>query len=168
VSQGSLVGGSDRTSAKSFFDELGEGVTKPTLAVWTDAVEQRLDRWRADREHGPEIVESLELELARDEVHLHLLKSGGLHLRFEIRGIRRRLRAIFALSMDFRLTPEQEQIRHSVRELVSAFAGEYWQKLDAELGYPTELIDALTEGGWLAALIPEAYGGTGSESWKRV
>ncbi|HSF17160.1 MAG TPA: acyl-CoA dehydrogenase family protein [Vicinamibacteria bacterium] len=63
--------------------------------------------------------------------------------------------------MDFRLTPEQEQIRQSVRELCSSFSGEYWQKLDRELGYPTAFVDALTEAGFLAALIPEAYGGTG-------
>lgn len=63
--------------------------------------------------------------------------------------------------MDFRLTAEQEQIRLAVREIVRDFPGEYWQKLDRELGYPTELIDALTRGGWLAALIPEEYGGTG-------
>ena len=63
--------------------------------------------------------------------------------------------------MDFRLSAEQEQIRHSVREIVTDFPGEYWQKLDRELGYPQEFIDALTEGGWLAALIPEEYGGFG-------
>ncbi|HXV63663.1 MAG TPA: acyl-CoA dehydrogenase family protein [Vicinamibacteria bacterium] len=63
--------------------------------------------------------------------------------------------------MDFRLTPEQEQIRQSVRELCSSFPGEYWQKLDRELGYPTAFVHALTEAGFLAALIPEAYGGTG-------
>jgi len=63
--------------------------------------------------------------------------------------------------MDFRLSAEHEQIRHAVREIVSDFPGEYWQKLDRELGYPQEFIDALTEGGWLAALIPEEYGGIG-------
>ncbi len=63
--------------------------------------------------------------------------------------------------MDFRLTPEQEQIRRSVRDIVKSFPGEYWQKLDRELGYPTEFVSALTEGGWLAALIPEEYGGIG-------
>jgi acyl-CoA dehydrogenase len=63
--------------------------------------------------------------------------------------------------VDFRLTPEQEQIRQSVREIVKTFPGEYWQKLDRELGYPTEFVSALTEGGWLAALIPEEYGGGG-------
>jgi acyl-CoA dehydrogenase len=63
--------------------------------------------------------------------------------------------------MDFHLTPEQEQIRRSVREVCKSFPGAYWQKLDRELGYPTEFVDALTEGGWLAALIPEEYGGIG-------
>ena len=63
--------------------------------------------------------------------------------------------------MDFRLTPEQEQIHQAVREIVKSFPGEYWQKLDCELGYPTEFVSALTEGGWLAALIPEEYGGGG-------
>jgi acyl-CoA dehydrogenase len=63
--------------------------------------------------------------------------------------------------VDFRLTPEQEQIRQSVREIVKGFPGEYWQKLDRDLGYPTEFVRALTEGGWLAALIPEEYGGIG-------
>ncbi len=63
--------------------------------------------------------------------------------------------------MDFRLSAEQEQIRHSVREILTDFPGEYWQKLDRELGYPEEFIEALTKGGWLAALIPEEYGGSG-------
>ncbi len=63
--------------------------------------------------------------------------------------------------MDFRLSHEQEQIRRAVREVVSDFPGEYWQKLDQELGYPQEFIEALTRGGWLAALIPQEYGGIG-------
>ena len=63
--------------------------------------------------------------------------------------------------MDFRLTAEQEHIRQAVREVVSDFPGEYWQKLDRNSGYPTEFINALTEGGWLASLIPEEYGGIG-------
>jgi len=63
--------------------------------------------------------------------------------------------------MDFRLSAEQKQIRHSVRQIVTDFPGEYWQRLDRELGYPQEFIDALTKGGWLAALIPEEYGGFG-------
>lgn len=63
--------------------------------------------------------------------------------------------------MDFRLTPEQEQIRKAVRDVCKDFPPSYWQKLDRELGYPTEFVSALTEGGWLAALIPEEYGGIG-------
>ena len=59
------------------------------------------------------------------------------------------------------LTAEQRQIRDAVRELCAGFPGEYWRKLDAVEGYPTEFVDALTAGGWLAALIPSEYGGSG-------
>lgn len=53
------------------------------------------------------------------------------------------------------------EIRDSVRRLCSDFPGEYWQKLDRERAYPTEFVQALTEGGFLSALIPEEYGGSG-------
>ena len=48
-----------------------------------------------------------------------------------------------------------------MRALCANFPGEYWRKLDRERAYPTEFVDALTEAGFLAALIPEEYGGTG-------
>ncbi len=53
------------------------------------------------------------------------------------------------------------QIRGAVRALCAKFPGEYWRKLDRERGYPTEFVAALTEAGFLAALIPEEYGGSG-------
>jgi acyl-CoA dehydrogenase len=53
------------------------------------------------------------------------------------------------------------QIRASVRALCARFQGEYWRRLDRERGYPTEFVAALTEAGYLAALIPEQYGGSG-------
>ena len=52
-------------------------------------------------------------------------------------------------------------IREAVRELCADFPGEYWRKLDRERAYPTEFVAALTEAGYLAALIPEEYGGSG-------
>src|SRR6266852_3394437 len=52
-------------------------------------------------------------------------------------------------------------IRESVRALCVGFPGEYWRGLDRERGYPTEFVAALTKAGFLAALIPEAYGGSG-------
>ncbi len=52
-------------------------------------------------------------------------------------------------------------IRAEVAKLCGAFPGEYWRKLDRERSYPREFVDALTENGWLAALIPEEYGGAG-------
>src|SRR5215467_2862885 len=52
-------------------------------------------------------------------------------------------------------------IRESVRALCTKFPGEYWRALDRERGYPTEFVAALTQAGFLAALIPEEYGGSG-------
>jgi len=53
-----------------------------------------------------------------------------------------------------------KEIRLAVRELCAPFNGEYWRGLEPD-GYPTEFVRALTEHGWLAALIPERYGGGG-------
>jgi alkylation response protein AidB-like acyl-CoA dehydrogenase len=52
-------------------------------------------------------------------------------------------------------------VRESVRALCAKFPGEYWRELDRERAYPTEFVKALTEAGYLAALIPEDYGGSG-------
>ena len=52
-------------------------------------------------------------------------------------------------------------IREAVRALCARFPGEYWRALDRERGYPTEFVAALTQAGYLAALIPEQYGGSG-------
>ena len=56
---------------------------------------------------------------------------------------------------------ELAQIRESVRALCARFPGEYWRTLDRERAYPTEFVGALTDAGFLAALIPEEYGGSG-------
>jgi acyl-CoA dehydrogenase len=52
-------------------------------------------------------------------------------------------------------------IREAVRALCADFPGEYWRKLDRERAYPEEFVAALTKAGFLAALIPEEYGGSG-------
>jgi alkylation response protein AidB-like acyl-CoA dehydrogenase len=52
-------------------------------------------------------------------------------------------------------------IREAVQALCAKFPGEYWRALDRERAYPTEFVQALTEAGFLAALIPEEYGGSG-------
>ena len=62
--------------------------------------------------------------------------------------------------MDFSIPAELDEIRAAVRELCSRFPGEYWRGLEPDR-YPEEFVAALTENGWLAALIPEEYGGAG-------
>jgi acyl-CoA dehydrogenase len=62
--------------------------------------------------------------------------------------------------MDFAVRPELDEIRAAVRELCGRFPGEYWRALEPDR-YPEEFVKALTEDGWLAALIPEQYGGAG-------
>jgi alkylation response protein AidB-like acyl-CoA dehydrogenase len=52
-------------------------------------------------------------------------------------------------------------IREAVRSLCADFPGPYWQRLDRERAYPEEFVAALTKAGFLAALIPEEYGGSG-------
>ncbi len=56
---------------------------------------------------------------------------------------------------------EHSEIRESVRKLCAQFPGEYWRKLDRAMAYPAEFVTALTKSGFLAALIPEQYGGAG-------
>ena len=53
------------------------------------------------------------------------------------------------------------EIRSAVRALCAQFPDEYFRKIDAERGYPVEFVEALTAAGWLAALIPQEYGGSG-------
>ena len=53
------------------------------------------------------------------------------------------------------------ELREGVRTLCRQFDSAYWQKVDEARGYPDEFVKALTEAGWLAALIPEEYGGSG-------
>jgi acyl-CoA dehydrogenase len=62
--------------------------------------------------------------------------------------------------VDFTVPEEVVDIRQAVRALCSEFPGEYWRGLEPDR-YPSEFVQALTEHGWLAALIPERYGGSG-------
>jgi acyl-CoA dehydrogenase len=56
---------------------------------------------------------------------------------------------------------EFADIRASVRALCAKFPGEYWRDLDRQRAYPTAFVAALTDAGYLAALIPEEFGGSG-------
>ncbi len=53
------------------------------------------------------------------------------------------------------------EIREAVRALCAGFPAEYHRRIDEERGYPEEFVDKLTKEGWMAALIPEQYGGSG-------
>lgn len=53
------------------------------------------------------------------------------------------------------------ELREAVRDLCSRFPAQYWRDLDEQRQYPEAFVDALTQAGWLAALIPEQYGGSG-------
>ncbi len=54
-----------------------------------------------------------------------------------------------------------QDIRDAVRALCAEFPDEYHRKIDEQRGYPEEFVEALTRAGWMAALIPEEYGGSG-------
>ncbi|MGO4672083.1 acyl-CoA dehydrogenase family protein [Bosea sp. 2YAB26] len=56
---------------------------------------------------------------------------------------------------------DHAEIRDAVAKLCADFPGEYWRKLDREMAYPADFVSALTESGFLSALIPEEYGGAG-------
>ncbi|HMN22103.1 MAG TPA: acyl-CoA dehydrogenase family protein [Ottowia sp.] len=56
---------------------------------------------------------------------------------------------------------DYQEIRDAVRALCAQFPDEYHRKIDEERGYPDEFVQALTEAGWMAALIPQEYGGSG-------
>jgi acyl-CoA dehydrogenase len=58
--------------------------------------------------------------------------------------------------------PDQyQEIRDAVRQICKQFPDEYFRKIDEERTYPEAFVDALTQAGWLAALIPQEYGGSG-------
>ena len=63
--------------------------------------------------------------------------------------------------MSLASTDGQEPIRTSVREVCRKYSDAYWRELDIQGAYPDDFVQELTQLGWLAALIPEEYGGSG-------
>src|SRR5260370_36129350 len=59
------------------------------------------------------------------------------------------------------LGEDYPELRESVRKICERYPGPYWRNLETEQAYPTEFITELTQGGFLASLIPEEYGGSG-------
>ena len=59
-------------------------------------------------------------------------------------------------------TPDAyQEIREAMRDLCGSYDAAYWQTVDAARGYPEAFVDALTQAGWLAAMIPSEFGGSG-------
>ena len=59
-------------------------------------------------------------------------------------------------------TPDDyQEIRAAIRALCGAFPDEYFREVDASRGYPEQFVNALIKAGWLSAMIPEEYGGSG-------
>jgi alkylation response protein AidB-like acyl-CoA dehydrogenase len=65
------------------------------------------------------------------------------------------------MDMPMQTTDAHAEIREEVTKLCARFPGEYWRQVDRDRAYPTAFVQALTEGGWLGALIPEEFGGAG-------
>ncbi|TDE41138.1 acyl-CoA dehydrogenase [Antarcticimicrobium sediminis] len=63
--------------------------------------------------------------------------------------------------MSLPMDTDHQDIRDAVRALCETFPAEYHRKIDEARGYPEEFVDALTKAGWLAAMIPEEFGGSG-------
>jgi alkylation response protein AidB-like acyl-CoA dehydrogenase len=63
--------------------------------------------------------------------------------------------------MDFALTEQQEMIRKEVATLARSFSLDYWLERDRKHEYPWDFVKAFAKAGWLGAIIPEEYGGSG-------
>ena len=64
-------------------------------------------------------------------------------------------------AVSFELGEDYPELRDAVRRICEKYPGAYWRELEARSAYPTEFVADLTEGGYLAALIPQEYGGAG-------
>ena len=63
--------------------------------------------------------------------------------------------------MDFEFSSGQREIREAVSSLCARFGDDYWRECDERNAYPEEFVRTLSEAGWLAAFIPQEYGGAG-------
>src|ERR1700747_2121793 len=66
-----------------------------------------------------------------------------------------------AMTSEHQTQDEHADIRDAVAKLCAQFPGEYWRRLDREMAYPADFVKAVTAAGYLSALIPEEFGGSG-------
>ncbi len=59
------------------------------------------------------------------------------------------------------MTGNYQDLRDAMRDLCAQYPDQYWRKIDEARGYPEAFVDALTQAGWMATLIPEQFGGSG-------
>ena len=64
-------------------------------------------------------------------------------------------------TISLKLTDDQRALERGVTEICKRYHGEYWRELDARREYPEKFVNELTEAGYLGALIPEEYDGSG-------
>src|ERR1700749_924686 len=65
------------------------------------------------------------------------------------------------MTMQIPAPDQYQEIRDAIRALCADYGDDYWLKVDEKKGYPEAFVNALTSAGWLAALIPQEYGGSG-------
>lgn len=63
--------------------------------------------------------------------------------------------------MNFFDSPDMQTIREGIRAVCQRFDSAYWRKLDRESAFPDEFVQVMSDDGWLSAMIPEEYGGSG-------
>src|SRR3546814_9851736 len=65
------------------------------------------------------------------------------------------------INMNFDYSDTQQEIKAGVEALCARFGEDYWRQCEEDAAYPEDFVRAMTEAGWLAALIPESYRGSG-------
>src|SRR4029450_5135762 len=69
--------------------------------------------------------------------------------------------AVFRSRAMIETAASHQDLRDAIRDLCAQFPADYFREIDEQRGYPEAFVDALTKAGWLAALIPQEYGGSG-------
>src|SRR5690606_361451 len=119
---------------------------------------RRAARRRQDRQPVGEESAWRNFDASRSRARLNFCAAGGARhprLCHHDNDINKTIRRHMTAATQF------EDIRDGVRSLCQQFPQEYFRKIDEQRAYPEAFVDALTKAGWMAALIPQEYGGSG-------